>query len=203
MLLSHIFGMFTHPHEEWDTIHKEHSSPAKLSIYIFLLALIGPICAYISTTQSGWQVGSDGQLVFLSESSALTLSVLTYISMVVGVFFLGIMIDWMSKNYGSGHDEMAANGIALMAYSCTPLFVVGLVSLYPDPWVNVTAYLAATGYAAYLMYDGLPRVLKIHEDQAFFFVGAIMTIAMVYMVTTMIATVIIWGVGFAPEFTTG
>tara|TARA_R110001592_G_scaffold59200_1_gene179597 strand:+ start:46199 stop:46786 length:588 start_codon:yes stop_codon:yes gene_type:complete len=193
--------MFTHPHQEWDTIRKEHSSPAKLAIYICFLALIGPISAYISTTQYGWQVG-DGQLIFLSQSSALTLSVLTYISMVVGVFAIGIMIDWMSKNYGSGHDEYAANGIALTAYSCTPLFLVGVVSLYPEPWVNVLAYLAAAAYAAYLMYNGLPRVLKIPEDQAFFFIGAIMTLALVYMVTTLIATVIIWGVGFGPEFTT-
>ena len=201
MLLSHIPGMFTHPHKEWDTIHKEHSSPAKLSLYICLLALIGPICAYISTTQYGWQIG-DGQLVYLSESSALILSILTYISMVTGVFVIGIMIDWMSKNYGSDHDELAANGIALMAYSCTPLFLVGLVSLYPAPWINVIAYLAAAAYAAYLMYDGLPRVMKIPEDQAFFFIGAIMTTALVYMVATLIGTVIIWGVGFAPEFTT-
>lgn len=201
MILSHITGMFTHPHQEWDSIQKEHTHPAKLSIYICLLALIGPICAYISTTQYGWRVG-DGQLVFLSQSSALVLSVLTYISMVVGVYVIGIMIDWMSKNYGSGHDELAANGIALMAYSCTPLFLVGLVSLYPSPWINVLAYLGAAGYAAYLMYDGLPRVLKIHEDQAFFFIGAIMTLALVYMVSTLIGTVIIWGIGFAPEFIT-
>lgn len=201
MILSHIAGMFTHPHQEWDSIQKEHSHPAKLSMYIGLLALIAPVCAFISTTQYGWQIG-DGQRVFLSESSAMIFSALTYLSMVAGVYVIGILIDWMSKNYGSGHDDLAANGIALMAYSCTPLFLVGLVSLYPEPWLNVLAYLAAAGYAAYLMYDGLPRVLKIPEDQAFFFIGAIMTAALVYMVTTMIATVIIWGVGFSPEFIT-
>lgn len=201
MILSHIPGMFIHPHQEWDSIQKEHSGPLKLSLYICLLALIAPVCAFISTTQYGWQIG-EGQIIYLSQSSALVLSSLTYISMVVGVYSIGIMIDWMSKNYGSHHDEFAANGIALMAYSCTPLFIVGLVSLYPEPWVNVMAYLAAAGYAAYLMYDGLPRVLKIEQDQAFFFVGSIMTLALVYMVTTLIATVIIWGVGFGPEFTT-
>jgi cation transporter-like permease len=201
MILSHIPGMFTHPHQEWESIEKEHSGPIKLSLYICLLALIGPVSAYISTTQSGWQIG-EGQVIFLSQSSALTLSMLTYISIVVGVYVMGVMIDWMSKNYGSNPDEFAAKGIALMAYSCTPLFLVGLVSLYPEPWLNVLAYLAAAGYAAYLMYKGLPRVLKIPEDQAFFFIGAIMTTALVYMVATLIGTVIIWSVGFSPEFTT-
>ena len=201
MLLSHIPGMFTHPLQEWEAIGKEHAGPIRLSLYICLLALIAPICAYIATTQYGWQIG-EGQLIFLTQSSALTLSILTYISIVVGVYFMGIMIDWMSKNYGSEHDDFAANGIALMAYSCTPLFLVGFISLYPEPWINVLAYLSAAGYAAYLMYKGLPRVLKIPEDQAFFFEGAIMTTALIYMVATLIGTVIIWGVGFSPEFTT-
>jgi hypothetical protein len=193
--------MFTHPDEEWEVIRKEHSSPIKLSGYICLLALIGPVCAYISTTQYGWQIG-EGQLIFLSQSSAFILSVLTYVSMVIGVYVIGIMIDWMSRNYGSGHDEYAANGIALVAYSCTPLFLVGLVALYPSPWVNVLVYLAAAGYTAYLMYDGLPHVLQISEDQAFFFNGAILTLALVYLVATLIGTVIIWSVGFGPEFIT-
>ena len=201
MLLSHALGMFTHPDEEWESIRKEHTGPIKMAAYICLLALIAPVCAYVSTTQYGWQVG-NGQRVFLSEYSALALSALTYIAIVGGIYFIGYMTDWMSRNYGSGHDDFAANGIALTAYSCTPLFLVGLTALYPSPWVVVCAYLAAACYAAYLMYDGLPHVLKIHEDQAFFFVGAILTVALVYLVTTLIGSVIIWSVGIGPEFVT-
>ena len=136
MLLSHIPGMFTHPDQEWEAIRKEHTGPVKMAAYICILALVAPLCAYVSTTQYGWQIG-DGQLVFLSQSSAMTLSFLAYIAMVAGVYVLGIMIDWMSRNYGSEHDDYAANGIALMAYSCTPLFLVGFAALYPEPWVNV------------------------------------------------------------------
>ncbi len=201
MLLSHIPGMFTHPDEEWESIRKEHTGPAKLFGFIALLALIGPVCAYISTTQYGWQVG-DGQITYLSSSSGMMLSALSYLAIVGGVFFIGIMIDWMSRKYGSGHDEFAANGIALTAYSCTPLFFAGFAALYPEPWVAVSAYLLAACYAAYLMYDGLPHVLRIPEDQAFFFNGAILTVSLIYLVTTLIGSVIIWGVGFGPEFIT-
>lgn len=202
MLLSHLSGMFTHPDSEWDEIKKEHAGPAKLFTYIGLLALIGPICAYISTTQFGWQVG-DGQLIKLSTSSAMVLSGLTFVTMVVGVYFIGYMIDWMSQTYGSKHDDFAANGIALTAYSCTPLFLAGFATLYPSPWVNLVVYLGAAAYAAYLMYDGLPHVLGIPEDRSFFFVGAILTLALVYLVATRIGTVIIWSIGFGPEFVSG
>ncbi len=202
MLLSHLSGMFTHPDAEWEAIKKEHAGPGKLSVYICLLALIGPICAYISTTQFGWQIG-EGQLIKLSSSSALVLSSLTFVAMVAGVYVIGIMIDWMSKTYGSQHDDYAANGIALTAYSCTPLFLAGFASLYPSPWVNLMVYLGAGAYAAYLMYDGLPHVLGIAKDRAFFFSCSILTIALVYMVATRIGTVIIWSIGFGPEFISG
>lgn len=202
MLLNHITGLFTHPDSEWDEIKKEHTNPIKMYAYIGLLALIGPACAYYATTQVGWRIG-DGQLIMLTSSSALILSVLTYIAIVAGVYILGFMIDWMSKTYGSGHDEMAANGVSLAAYSCTPLFLAGFVGLYPEPWINVMVYLAAAAYAGYLIYDGLPHVLGIPKDQAFFFTGAILTFALVYLVITLVGTVIIWSVGFGPEFISG
>lgn len=203
MLLSHIPGMFTHPDTEWERIKDEHASPTHIYVaYIGLLALIGPICAFIATTQFGWRIG-DGELTKLTVVSALQLNVLTYIAIIVGVFGLGWMIDWMSKTYGSGHDEHAANGIALAAYSCTPLMLAGFVSLYPVPWVNMLVYLAAAAYAGYLMYHGLPHVLSIEEDRAFFFSGAILTIALVYLVTTRVGTVILWNMGFGPQFVYG
>ena len=203
MLLSHVPGLFTHPDEEWELIKKEHAQPTRIYVaYIGLLALIGPVCAFISTTQFGWRVG-DGELIKLTTMSSIQLNVLTYIAILVGVFGLGWAIDWMSKTYGSGHDENAANGIALAAYSCTPLFLAGFVSLYPVPWVNMLAYLVAAVYAGYLIYDGLPHVLGIDQDRAFFFSGAILTVALVYLVSTRVGTVIIWNLGFAPVFVSG
>jgi hypothetical protein len=195
--------MFTHPDAEWELIKKEHSNPGRIYLaYICILGLIGPVCAFISTTQFGWRVG-DGELIKLTTMSSLQLNVLTYVAILVGVFGLGWMIDWMSRTYGSGHDEYAANGIALAAYACTPLFLVGFVSLYPVPWVNMLAYLAAAAYTGYLIYDGLPHVLGISKERAFMFCGAILAVGLVYLVITRVGTVIIWSLGFAPAFVSG
>ncbi len=203
MLLSHAFGMFTHPDKEWESIRKEHASPTKLYVaYIALLALISPVCAYISTTQFGWQVG-DGQLTKLTAQSALQLNIITYAAMLVGVFGLGWAIDWMAKTYGAEHDDYAANGIALAAYSCTPLFFAGFALLYPEPIVNMLVFLFAAVYAGYLIYDGLPIVMRISKERAILFSGAILTAALVYLVATRVGTVVLWSIGFAPEFVAG
>ncbi|KZY29306.1 MULTISPECIES: Yip1 family protein [unclassified Oleiphilus] len=203
MLLNHAFGMFTHPDEEWESIRKEHSNPGRIYVaYIAVLAMISPICAYISTTQFGWQVG-DGQITKLTTQSALQLNIITYIAMLIGVFGLGWAIDWMSKTYGGKHDEYAANGIALAAYSCTPLFLAGIALLNPEPIFNMAVYLIAAVYAGFLIYDGLPIVMGISKERALLFSGAILTVALVYLVATRVGTVVIWSIGFAPQFVSG
>ncbi len=70
MLLSHAFGLFTHPDQEWASIKKEHEHPTRLYVtYVVILAAIAPICAYISTAHFGWSVGNE-RLIKLTEISA-------------------------------------------------------------------------------------------------------------------------------------
>ena len=203
MLLTHAFGIFSHPNKEWDSIRKEHASPAHIYIaYVSLLALISPVCAFISTTHFGWEV-TEGRLIKLSTLSSLQLNVLTYFAMLAGIFALGWVIDWMAKTYGGKHDEYAANGIALAAYSCTPMFLAGLALLYPVPWFNMLVFLVAAAYSGYLMYDGIPIVMQVNKDQAVMFGGAILTVALVMLVATRVGSVIIWSLGFAPEYISG
>ncbi|MBL3555917.1 MULTISPECIES: Yip1 family protein [Marinobacter] len=203
MLLNHAFGLFTHPDSEWAEIRKEHAPPRRLYVaYVLVLAAIAPICAYISTAHFGWTVGSD-RVIKLTEISALQMSVLTYLAILVGVFALGYAINWMAKTYGAKEELMPSNGIALAAYSCTPLFLAGFALLYPVPWFNALVFLLAAGYGAWLMYEGLPIVMGIPKDQAVMYVGALLTVALVILVSTRVGSVILWNYGFGPVFIHG
>lgn len=203
MLLSHAFGLFTHPDQEWVSIRKEHENPTRLYIaYIAILAAIAPICAYISTAHFGWSVGSE-RLIKLTEISAVQLSVLTYAAMLVGVFALGYAINWMARTYGAKEEHVPSNGIALAAYSCTPLFLAGFALLYPVPWFNAAVFLAAACYGAWLMYDGLPIVMGIEKERAVMYGGALLTVALVILVSTRVGSVILWNLGAGPVFISG
>ncbi|HEY9121068.1 MAG TPA: Yip1 family protein [Marinobacter sp.] len=203
MLLNHAFGLFTHPDSEWAEIRKEHAPPRRLYVaYVLVLAAIAPICAYISTAHFGWTVGSD-RVIKLTEISALQMSVLTYVAILVGVFALGYAINWMAKTYGAKEELVPSNGIALAAYSCTPLFLAGFALLYPVPWFNALVFLLAAGYGAWLMYEGLPIVMGIPKDQAVMYVGALLTVALVILVSTRVGSVILWNYGFGPVFIHG
>ncbi|MDC0662222.1 Yip1 family protein [Marinobacter sp. SS21] len=199
MLLSHAFGLFTHPDDEWASIRKEHETPARVYVaYVLLLAAIGPVCAYMSTAHFGWSVGE--RTLKLTEMSALQLSVLTYLAMLVGVFALGYAINWMARTYGAHEEHNAANGIALAAYSCTPLFLAGFALLYPVPWFNALVFLGAACYGAWLLYDGLPIVMQIPKDQAIMYAGSLLAVALVILVSTRVGSVLLWSYGFGPTF---
>ena len=170
---------------------------------MLVLAAIGPICAYISTVHFGWTVGSQPTVTKLAANSALQLSVLTYIAMLVGVLALGFAINWMARTYGALEEPDAANGMALAAYSCTPLFLAGFGLLYPQPWFIALLFLAAAAYGAYLMYDGLPIVMDIPRERAIMYGGALLTVALVILVSTRVGSVILWNYGFGPVFVSG
>ena len=203
MLLAHAFGMFAHPNKEWNNIRKEDTNPSQVYItYAGVLALISPICAFISTTLFGWEV-TEGRVIKLTVSSSLQLNILTYGATLFGVFALGWLIDWMSKTYGGNPDNNASKGIALTAYACTPLFFAGFALLYPVPWFNMLVYLAAASYSGYLIYAGIPVLMGIDKDRAVMFGGAILTVALVMLVSTRVGSVIIWSLGLGPEYISG
>jgi len=203
MLLSHAFGLFTHPDAEWESIRKEHENPTRLYIaYVVILAAIAPVCAYISTAHFGWTVGSD-RVIKLTGASAVQVSVLTYVAILVGVFALGYAINWMAKTYGAREEHVPSNGVALAAYSCTPLFLAGFALLYPQPLFNGLIFLAAACYGAWLMYDGLPIVMGIEKEQAEMYGVSMLTVALVLLVSTIAGSAILWGFGFGPAFVSG
>ncbi len=60
------------------------------------------VCAFIGTTQIGWNFG-DGNVLQLSLFTAFALAVLFYGVMLAGVAVMGRVIWWMARNYHNGH----------------------------------------------------------------------------------------------------
>ncbi|HBP1271764.1 TPA: YIP1 family protein [Pseudomonas aeruginosa] len=84
-MIHHVWGLFTHPDQEWQEIRGEEESISHMYLtHILILAAIPAISAYIGTTQVGWVVGG-GDPVKLTQASALQMTVLTYLAMLAGV----------------------------------------------------------------------------------------------------------------------
>lgn len=201
-ILNHTLGIFTHPDAEWKEIRKEKSSFQQVFFsHVPFLALIPCVAGFFGVTKVGWVVG-DGSPIHLSVSSALSLCALAYVAFLIGVFVFGEFINWMSKTYGvrDSAERRHYEGTALAVYVTTPLFLSGIVNVYPEPWLVGTALLVSATYSVYLIYEGTPILMDIDKDRAFMYSSSIVTIGLVLLVTAMIATVIVWGMGMGPVY---
>ncbi|MDH5632221.1 MAG: YIP1 family protein [Gammaproteobacteria bacterium] len=197
-MLQHVWGLFAHPEEEWKDIRKEDCSIGRCYCsHVLTLAAIPPIAGFIGTTQIGWRIGG-GEITTLSTNSALSISILYFITILVGIFSIGKAIHWMGKTYGANAELPRAIGLA--AYTATPLFMVGLMGLYPILWLNLIIGLPALAYTVYLLYLGVPIMMDISQERGFLFSSAVLAVGLIGLVAMMAATVILWDVGAGPRF---
>ena len=198
MFLSHVWGLMFHPEEEWRTIRKERCTVTRCYCsHVLLLAAIPAIAGYIGTTQVGWQVTAR-EVHKLTPDSALQIAILFYLTMLVAVFTVGQLIHWMGRTYGA--KQSPPQCIALAAYTATPLFLIGIMLLYPLLWLNLLLGLPALAYTVYLLYTGVPVMMGISRERGFLFASAVLAVGLVMLVGVLAATVILWGAGIGPVF---
>ncbi|MDX3774284.1 Yip1 family protein [Chromatiaceae bacterium AAb-1] len=198
MILNHLWGLYAHPKEEWHTIDKRHESFRYSLIHILIVALIPSICAYYSAVHLGWSIGA-GEPIRLTSDSALMLSVCMYAALIIGVFALAWLAQWMANTFGASPSYTQA--LELAAYTSTPLFMVGFAGLYPELWFVVAVGLVGLAYSVYLLYVGVPILMHIPEERGFIYASSVVTCGLVLLVCILAATAILWSTGFGPAFT--
>ena len=196
MVLSHVWGLLVDPEKEWKKISQENCTIGKCYCsHVLLLAAIVPVAGYIGTTQVGWQIVSR-EVHKLTNESALGIGVLTYLAMLVAVFTIGKTIHWMGQTYGARRP--LAQCIAFAAYAATPLFLIGVMMIYPLLWLNLLIGLPALAYSVYLLYTGVPIMMGITQERGFLFSSAVLAVGLVALVAVLAATVILWDIGIGP-----
>jgi hypothetical protein len=199
MVVGHIWGLFANPRAEWRAIHERDYSVAQCYAgHTLLLALIPAVSGFIGTTQIGWQIGA-GDPVKLTTESALVIAVLYYFAMLAAVASVGWAIHWMSRTYGS--EQTLSQCVVLASFTATPLFLIGIMELYPIMWLNLVLGLPVLAYTIYLFYNGVPTMMEISQERAFLFASAVLAFGLVALVALLGVTVFLWGMGIGPAFT--
>jgi hypothetical protein len=91
--------------------------------------------------------------------------------------------------------------VVLAAYTATPLFLIGIMELYPVLWLNMVVGIVALSYTVYLLFSGVPIMMDISEDRGFLFSSAVLAVGLVAFVGLLAVTAILWGMGLEPQFT--
>lgn len=198
MVFRHVVGFFVHPVREWEEVRKRPLSIGHALANVLLLGAIPVVSSYIGTTQFGWQIGT-AETVKLTPASAGVIAVLYYLVIIAAVLSMGAMIRWMGQTYGAS--QSLSRCITLAAFIPIPLFLVGIVQLFPILWLNLLLGLPAAAYTVFLLYVGIPVMMDIPVERGFLFASAVLAFGLVGLVGVLAATVILWSFGAGPVFT--
>ena len=92
-MIHHVWGLFTHPDQEWQEIRGEEETISHMYLtHVLILAAIPAVSAYIGTTQVGWAIG-DRAPVMLTEGSAMVMAIMSYLAMLAGVMLHSIFTE--------------------------------------------------------------------------------------------------------------
>ncbi len=199
MSFTNAIALLYGPSKEWKKISQQKHSISHIYLtFLVFFAAIPPVSAFIGSTYVGWSIG-NGETYKLTTDSALYLSVVAYFAILASVFVLSGFVQWMAKTYGA--KPTFAECLNLTAYSCTPLFLVGILGSFPILWLDMLFSLVAIAMSVNLLYRGVPEVMGINQEKGFLFASSILTVCMVSLVGMLTITIIFWGSGISPVFT--
>jgi hypothetical protein len=172
-LITRVKNIILTPTTEWDVIEKEPADIGGLyKNYILILAAIGPIAAMIKSIVFGYSL--LGVTYRPGIAQAVGTAIVSYAITLVGVFILAIVIDALAPSFGATKNRIQAFKVA--TYSGTAAWVAGIFGLLPG-----LGFLTLLGlYNLYLLYIGLPKLMKAPADKA-----------MGYTVVTVVAAIVV------------
>lgn len=192
--MNHVWGLLAHPNQEMRDIKQENESVSHhYTHHVLLMAAIPVICAFIGTTQLGWNLG-EGQFVQLNMLTGIGLGILFYLIILGGVAVMGRVIHWMARDYPQRPSIQRCTVFA--GYVATPLFISGLVALYPLVWLCALVGTVALLYTGYLLYLGIPTFLGINKEEGLSFASSTLAIGVLVLEVLLAITVILWGYGY-------
>ena len=187
------------PNQQWARLADQPlANFPRYCSYFLVLAALPAIAWYWGVTKVGWEV-AGGDPIKLTSESALPIVILFYLAMVCSIAVIGYLTHWMSHTYGA--ETSLAKGMSLVGFFCTPLFIFGMVGFYPLLWFDLLIGVLALSWSVYLLYSGIPVAMKLPQERGFLYASAVVGVALVIFICILVASVLLWEFGWAPEFT--
>jgi hypothetical protein len=159
-LVERVKRILLSPRTEWGVIEAESATPAALYTgYVMPLAAIGPVAAIIGYSVFGLVVPVLGTYR-VPVGSAVTAGIVRYVFLLIATYLLGLIIDGLAPTFGAQRNPIQALKVA--AYSSTAFWLAGVFALIP----GLRPLQILGWYSAYLLYLGLPTLMKAPRDKA-------------------------------------
>ncbi len=192
-----IFRLLLHPAGVFEELADTRPDPHVVFFrYLVWLAVIPPVFAYIGASNFGWRLGA-AQPLYLDGGELIVISMLYFFVLIFGFVSTAMVAQWMASTYGARHS--LGIHFALVTIVAAPLVAGSVVHLYPHIFFNVIALIPILMWSMYLLYRGLPVVLKISPERGMLMASALIGYLLVAAVSFLGLVVALWGRGIGPS----
>lgn len=164
--------------------------------YIVPLAAIPPIFAYIGASIFGWRLGAAEPL-YVPSGDLLIISLAYFFALLFGLVSSAVVAQWMATTYGARHS--LGIHFAIVTIIAAPLCVGSIIHLFPHVFINILVLIPALIWSMFLLYRGLPIVLRISPERGMLMASSLIGYLLVAAVSLLGLTVALWGRGIGPS----
>jgi hypothetical protein len=162
--------------------------------YILLLAAISPIAAFLKLSVFGVGVPMMGTYR-MGFGAGVGNMLFSYGLSLAAIYLVGMVVNFLAPTFGGEKNDLQA--LKVVAYSYTAAWVAGAAQILP--WIGMLIALAGSIYSIYLLYLGLPVLMKCPSHKAMGYTAVTMVAAMVisFMVSAVVGG-LFGGMGMMP-----
>jgi len=182
-LIGRVKDILTKPGPTWDVIDGEPATIGGLyRSYIIPLAAIPAVCTFIGLLIFG--IGVPGLVSIRPSPVWLAVQAIISYVMALGMcYVLALVIEALAPNFGGTKDRVQAFKVA--AYAPTASWVAGVFAILPA--LAIVALLGGL-YSLFLLYKGLPKLMKTPEEKALPYTAVVVLVAILISIVIGVVT---------------
>jgi hypothetical protein len=181
-LLQRVLDILMRPRDTWLQIDAEDGNPARIYLgYLVFLAAIPAVAGFIGYSLVG--VGAFGISVRVPVVQGLVSMVVGYVLSLAMVYVLALIANMLAPRFQAQQDMGSA--FKLVAYASTAGMLGGVFSILPS--LAMLGLLAAL-YSVYLIYTGIPVLMKAPQEKAVGYTAALVVCGILAGIVVGLAT---------------
>lgn len=159
-IVERVKKIILQPKQEWQVIDGEtHTVQGLYTQYVMILAAIPAVCGFIGFSLIG--IGVFGATYRVPIAPGVAHMVVQYILSLGMVYVFALIIDALAPSFASQKNFNQALKVA--AFMPTPAWIAGIFSIIPA--LSIIGALLSL-YSLYLLFVGLPILMKTPEDKS-------------------------------------
>jgi hypothetical protein len=135
--------------------------------------------------------------LYLPGAQLVGISIGYFLVLLFGFVSTAVIARWMASTYGARRS--LGIHFAMVTIIGAPLVVGSVIHLFPHVFINIIVLVPALIWSMYLLFRGLPMVLRVSPERGMLMASSIIAYLLVAAVSLLGLSVMLWGRGIGPS----